>query len=378
MEDIKVILISKFPLPYVGIASWTTMMNYHLEHSNHIDVIICPKSTVRIENTARFFVSDRTLMQKAFHKLGFGSKHSNYIKAFSKQVKLHKKIIVQIVDDYGLLLQVLNFIKANKLRKRVYVQFFYHGFSTFTTSENIFSQIDELILLSNASYKSFKQNCRSLPVKTNINNNGINSDLFYPVSESKKLQLRETYGFDKEKIIFVWCSQDREKKGLDIAIQAWKRLVDKYTNEIELLVIGTEKEIKLKNVRVIGRVSNHKLAEYYQLSDFYLFTTLCHEGFGLSLAEALKCGAYCIASNNGAVSEVLQDGNYGTLVENPNNVQSWVQIIDKELVRYKSIGRKNPFSETIPEKLYEITEWHNNSNAIVASAKENFSNRYYL
>ena len=69
-------------------------------------------------------------------------------------------------------------------------------------------------------------------------------------------------------------------------------------------------------------------------SYFYLFSTLWQEGFGLSLLEALKCGDYCIASNMGAVSEVLNEGKYGKLIDCPHFVNSWVEAILESLDEY--------------------------------------------
>ena len=103
---------------------------------------------------------------------------------------------------------------------------------------------------------------------------------------------------------------------------------------MELLVIGTNNNIVNKGVRFLGQIPNNQLAQYYQLADFYLFPTLCHEGFGLSLAEALKCGLYCIASNNGSVAEVLNYGEYGRVIENPNLVKNWVSEIGLSIKDY--------------------------------------------
>lgn len=44
MNTVKTVLISNFPLPFLGIASWTTRINYHLSNDCSIDYLICPKS----------------------------------------------------------------------------------------------------------------------------------------------------------------------------------------------------------------------------------------------------------------------------------------------------------------------------------------------
>lgn len=377
-EEIKIALVTNFPLPYTGIGSWTTMMNYHLSHDNNIDYVLSPKSEAKLEGATPITISSPGLLKKLYYKLGFGSKLNGYINAISRLLSVENYLIIQVVDNYGILINLLKFIEKNNLRKRVYIQYFHHGFSTFTKSAKMISQIDELILLSESSYKSFKRDCVELPVKITINPNGVEATKFFPVSGSEKNMLRKKHQIDEDKMIFVWCSQDREKKGLDIIIQAWKKLVKDYSDAIELLIIGTHKEIPVKNVKVIGRVANDQLGKYYQLSDFFLFSTLCHEGFGLALVEALKSGIYCIASDNGSVSEVLNHGQYGILVANPNNVESWVATIKTEIEKYSASHRTNPYLKNIPKDLYAMESWHNRTNKIAVEARENFFNRYYI
>jgi len=164
---------------------------------------------------------------------------------------------------------------------------------------------------------------------------------------------------DLQKIYFLWLSQDRPKKGLHIILRAWQQLAQKYDN-IELLVIGTKDKVHGKQIRWLGRIPNDQLPEYYQSVDFYLFPTLWHEGFGLSLAEAMKCGAICIASDIDPVSEVLGDGKYGRVVSFPHSPESWVKSIEEEMEKYIKKNNSNPYAKNTPEKIYDLEEWCTN------------------
>src|SRR5690606_20011578 len=108
---------------------------------------------------------------------------------------------------------------------------------------------------------------------------------FYSVDSAQKSALKQKFGLS-DKTVFVWCSQDRPKKGLDMILDAWQRVYSK-NSKIVLLVIGCSRDIKLKGVQFLGKIPNDKLPEYYQVSDVYLFPTLCKEGFGMTLIEAL-------------------------------------------------------------------------------------------
>ena len=108
------------------------------------------------------------------------------------------------------------------------------------------------------------------------------------------------------------------------------------------------------------------MPQYYQISDCYLFPTLCHEGFGLSLIEALNCGCYCIASALGGVPEVLQYGKLGKLIENPNFVSEWVKAVDDYLNQIDA-----PIVLDTP--VYTAQQWNARMNEIIQEAKISLS-----
>jgi len=154
MSLIKTVLLSSIPLPYVGIGSWTIMMNYHLKKKNHIDYIICPKSIEETDLYTYYTVKDKSVITTIKDRIYKSRKFSSYINHLNKILKQEEKVIVQIIDNSGLLYEVVNFLSDNNLTNRVYLQYFYHGFEPFTKNEYIYEKIDELILLSHASYKA--------------------------------------------------------------------------------------------------------------------------------------------------------------------------------------------------------------------------------
>ena len=161
--------------------------------------------------------------------------------------------------------------------------------------------------------------------------------------------------------MFLWCSQDRAKKGLNLILYSWKNLIKKYNN-IELWVIGARREEVISQVKYYGKIPNDSLPEYYQAADCYLFPTLWHEGFGLTLIEALNCGNYCIASALGGVPEVLQYGKLGKLIENPHFINEWITAIEAFLENKDNCP-------TNQDSIYSKEEWIDNMNTIILNAK---------
>ena len=145
---------------------------------------------------------------------------------------------------------------------------------------------------------------------------------------------------------------------MSIVLKAWEKIT-KNNNDVELLILGTHNEIKGKKITWLGRKKNEELAVYYQSTDYYLFSSLCHEGHPLSLTEALKSGAKCLASDIDPISEVLHNGDLGYLVKNPHFVENWVNAINDVLVNKINFNKNN--IDLI--KLYDEKDW-------IASFKE--------
>lgn len=364
---IKTILISQVPLPYSHIGSWTTLYHNYLSSQSGIDVILCPQSDMLFPDITYSFVKESfsQKVQRKFLKL----KKLEYISALEKLIKENDQYVIQIVDNYGIVEPVHKFLIKKGIRKNCYLQFFYHGFAPYQqidSSEKFYNLLDEIIVLTQSSYEVFKEKIAVLPTFFSILKNGIDTSKLRSISEELKRNIKENLGFEDKKV-FLWCSQDRPKKGLNIILEAWSKTYSVEKNML-LVIIGCEAKQNSAGIKYLGRIPNDELPKFYQVADCYLFPTLWHEGFGMSLIEALHCGCYCIASKLGGVPEVLQYGKFGKLIENPHFVEEWVLAIEEFLIsdfRYPSL----------PDQLYSTDTWNLEMNQIIETAKHRLTHR---
>jgi len=363
----KVILISQFPLPYSHIGSWTNIYKNYFETGHQIDYVICEKTDSKFSDVTYEIVKDSYLTKirrriKHYYRIGF-------IDALEKIIRNNpgQKFVIQLVDNFQMAYMIdKNFTKKG-LRNQCYLQVFYHGFGPFIDESRypgFFEKIDELVLLTNDSYKAHKQYYNVFPCKTSTLYNGIDTGKFHKLLPEEKQKLKNSNGY-AGKTVFIWCSQDRPKKGLQLILDVWKSIYSNNKNTV-LLVVGAKRDLIIDGVVFVGRVPNQDLPKYYQMSDCYLFPSLCHEGFGMSLIEALNCGCYCIASNAGGIPEVLHYGKYGKLIENPNYVSEWEIAINDYLS-----GKSLPI--VLDKPLYTMEEWSANMDKIINNAKQHLS-----
>ena len=170
----KVILISQSPLPANKIGSWTTLYKNYLEADHKIDIIICKRPKRLFKKIKYQFIDDNLLI-----RIRSRIKKKTYLNALfalNKVIKKDTKYIIQVVDNFKIIKDLENLLIRKGIRKNCYIQFFYHGFAPYlvnTKSIKFFEAIDEMVLLTNDSYKKHKSYYNALPCKFSILHNGI-------------------------------------------------------------------------------------------------------------------------------------------------------------------------------------------------------------
>lgn len=79
----------------------------------------------------------------------------------------------------------------------------------------------------------------------------------------------------------------------------------------------------LNNVKFVGFVTDEELVKLYNKSALLIYSAT-HPGFGIPPLEAMACGCPVIASNSGALPEVIGDAG---ILANPHDVDDWVNSI---------------------------------------------------
>lgn len=154
--------------------------------------------------------------------------------------------------------------------------------------------------------------------KTKVIHNGVDQKKFKRVETQRarqqlKLEQNETY------CLFVGNFQI--EKGLDYLIHAFSKLND---SSIKLLVIGSgplqehiEQQVKLFNLQdrisLIGRVPHELIPTYLAAANLLCLPSL-REGCPNVVLEALSCGTPVVASDVGAVSDIISKPEFGIVV----------------------------------------------------------------
>ena len=260
-----------------------------------------------------------------------------------------------IIHSQGVIIGAPAFC-AKKLLKKPYIIYSQCSLSLYPSISKklmfpILENADNVIALTMNMKKELSQ-------KFNINNirvisNGIN------LNHSK---LDKVKSISNDEKIILSVARLRPEKGVEYLIKAIKIVLQKHA-EIKLIIVGDgpEKEYLSRlvneeglkrNVHFTGDIPNEKVYEYYAMATIFVLPSLS-EGFGLVLLEAMATGTPIIATNVCGLSEIIENGKNGFLVnpKNPNELAKGIIYLLENPKLRKKISKNNKNNS----KDYEIS-----------------------
>jgi len=167
--------------------------------------------------------------------------------------------------------------------------------------------------------------------------NGIDAELFAPVSVVQKIALRGCLGLP-DKQIFAYSGKLNRGKGLEMLLRVWARLAA-LRPDIHLVLVGSgggqylscedglREYVRARNLESTVTFTGYvqTVHEYMQVADVFVFPSES-EALGLALLEAMACEVPALASDIPGVTDIVQDGRNGRLVP-AKNEQAWLEAM---------------------------------------------------
>lgn len=144
---------------------------------------------------------------------------------------------------------------------------------------------------------------------------------------------------NNKKTRFLYMGRLSYEKGILNLLRAFEKLD---YNDSELLICGVgplENEVKKfsfqhPRIKYFGFVKDKEKEAIFSFSDVLVFPSLLYESFGRVIIEAYAHGLPVIATNVGAINEIVIDGKTGLLIESHNEdllVEAMRKMCDKNL-----------------------------------------------
>lgn len=238
------------------------------------------------------------------------------------------------------------------------------------------------------------------------------SDSFIVLSEYFRDILIDTYGIDSRRINIIPGAvdhvrfkphEDREglrrrlsldpghtvlfcarrlvrRMGIDRLIEAMREVV-KHESGVRLFIAGdgpmreefagsVERYGLSPYVKLLGRVSNEELVEWYQAADYSIVPTITLEGFGLVTVESLSCGTPVLGTPYGGTNEILSKLSGDLLFKD-----SSAEAIAAKLVSVLKQEGRIPSRETCREHVMQNYTWSRVAESVTAVFREEVGKR---
>lgn len=154
------------------------------------------------------------------------------------------------------------------------------------------------VFVLNEQVKKYISGLTTSPV--NIIQNGVDTDLFHPVTKTEQRILKKKYHLPVTKKLVLFVGRFVEKKGLGLMLKS-------RSARYHLVFAGSGNfpETADKNgIHVFYNLSQKQLAGLYQACDLFILPSKC-EGFPLSIQEAMATGLPVITSGNPLYNKIF-------------------------------------------------------------------------
>ncbi len=134
----------------------------------------------------------------------------------------------------------------------------------------------------------------------------VDQDIFKPYNKEK---VRKELNLNYKKIV-LFIGRLIPAKGVKLLVEVAKQL-----KEIDFVFIGDgplsnwmkKQENEMSNIHYLRKVDNYDLPRYYSAADLLCVPSLCEEGYGRVIIEAISCGTPAIGSNTAGISEAINE-----------------------------------------------------------------------
>ncbi len=336
-KKIKVLMLMKFPLYGGGSGNYTRKLAEKLACLPNIEVAIAAPDIRQIDNVKLFalhprrkavFVSHPEYKRAKKYQDLTGKEFTDIYQSFLNQ-------IVDIVEDYkpdvihvhhcSFLTWVANYIKS--IYGVAYVVTA-HGTGIYqATVDHRFRALTRQgleraeYIMSNSNYTNkwlLKVFGQRLARKTRIIPCGVDLQAWSRDVPTNKIE--EKYKLDEKKVI-IFVGRLTWEKGVIYLLQAAKDI------NAEIFIIGGGAEKKklenfsknkpLKNVHFLGYFGKEyvdELRQFYKRANCVVVPSICDEGLGIVVLEAMASETPVVATNKGGIPLAVKDGKTGFLV----------------------------------------------------------------
>lgn len=217
----------------------------------------------------------------------------------------------------------------------------------------IYAFVEKILSISTDKIINISNYEQNQAIKYGLNKNKM--IMVYNGVEDKVNKSNLKLNWDENKINLLFVGRLDRQKGLDLFLDVYNKM--KLEN-LHLYVIGTSvlDDNLPKNteyVTYLGWVDNKDIDVYYQVCDAVIMPSRW-EGFGLVAIEAMKNSKAVIASNRGALPELIKEDFTGYIfnIDDEISLKNRLLALDKEKINMLGKNGRNVYLQKFVDKIF--------------------------
>ncbi|CAG0945312.1 mannosyl-N-acetyl-alpha-D-glucosaminyl-diphospho-ditrans,octacis-undecaprenol 3-alpha-mannosyltransferase / alpha-1,3-rhamnosyltransferase [Anaerolineae bacterium] len=201
--------------------------------------------------------------------------------------------------------------KKSRSAKRKFMEWYYRLVPRFAAR-----QAAAIVAVSQASKESIVQHLGLEEDHVFVTHEAA-SPIYRQVDDAQQIEkIRRQYELPDKFVLAIGSADPR--KNITTLLKAYALLPVAIREEYKLAVVWTHEFLETelaelvaelglsKYVQFLRQVSNEDLVLVYNAASLFVFPSL-YEGFGLTLLEAMACGAPVVAADNSSIPEIIDD-----------------------------------------------------------------------
>lgn len=183
-----------------------------------------------------------------------------------------------------------------------------------------------------------------------VNHLGVDPDVFVPSWEGEQQKLRQKLAVDRglvNKKVILFVGRLIQRKGVHHLLELMPELIQRHPDAVLVIVGGarygsnrTTPYVRMlhrmgerlpNHIRFVPYVAYDKIRSWFLLGDVLVVPSDEREAFGLVNVEAMAAGLPVIAANAGGITEVVEHGITGYLVDLRNRPRELLERVSELL-----------------------------------------------
>jgi glycosyltransferase involved in cell wall biosynthesis len=205
--------------------------------------------------------------------------------------------------------------------------------------KKVVKRLHNIVTVSECSRQDIARDFGIQPAGISLVSNGIDTEVFRPLPGVGRNPMR----------LMATASADQPLKGLRYLLRAYAGLLERYP-ELELLVVGqprpggdTERLLSRlgldDRVKFVSGISTEQMVQYYAEAAIAVVPSV-YEGFGLPAGEAMACGVPVVATDGGALPEVVGDAGIQVPVRDADALAAAIEKLLEDDRSREELGRR--------------------------------------